>query len=102
MYTAVVDGWREISAACRGCSGRRHAAAAFGGHWGLRLAPCPLRPLAPLPARRPPAPGPSRSRLTPAHRSPNVSPAGGSDAPENACQFFPVCNRRLFVLIMTS
>lgn len=60
--------------ACRGLSGRRRAAAAFGGHWALRSRLAPLAPSPPTPSAPPP---PATTR----------HPPHGSDAPENACQF---------------
>lgn len=79
--------------ACRGLSGRRRAAAAFGGHWALRsrLAPRHPDPLAPprTPSRpHTPPPRLHARRVARTRRKMRAS--------------FPVCNCRLSVLIMTS
>lgn len=79
--------------ACRGLSGRRRAAAAFGGHWALRSRRAPLAPYtlcaaAPAPPPHPPRPPHATLRVARTRRKMRAS--------------FPVCNCRLSVLIMTS
>ncbi|XP_047530455.1 uncharacterized protein LOC125066429 [Vanessa atalanta] len=79
MYTAVVVGWRETSTHVAGSRGGVAPPLRSGGTGpcapGSPPAPCPPAPLAPSSLRPPPARPPPRALR------------GGSDAPENACQF---------------
>lgn len=79
MYTAVVVGWRETSTHVAGSRGGVAPPLRSGGTGactpGAPPSPCPPCPLAPSSPRPSPARPPPRALR------------GGSDAPENACQF---------------
>lgn len=90
MYTAVVFGWRETSThvAALGEASRRRC---VRGALGPALPARPLRPSTPrTPGDPPRLPG----------DPPPATRGGGSDAPENACQFSRL--QLPIVLIMTS